>query len=149
MHISANEYRKLIANKTPSQTSHKASPTASHKATAGAARKAHFLEHKTPYKSRLEADFAAELELRRRADEILLWEYEPMSFRLGERLFYTPDFMVLTQTREMILYEVKGSWKAQGASRSRVKVKALAAKFWYLRIEGVTRCNGQWNFETF
>ena len=47
----------------------------------------------SPYRSRLEAAFAAELELRRRAGELDGWSYEPVHFRLpGPKNWYKIDF---------------------------------------------------------
>lgn len=67
----------------------------------------------SPYKSKLEANYAAHLELLKKAGEIKDWKYEPISLKLSEGKRYRPDFIVvfpLGMERKPEAHEVKGKW---------------------------------------
>lgn len=76
------------------------------------------------FKSKTEARFAEQLDARRKAGEILYWRYEPISLRLveGERVHYTPDFMVAECDGSTTLIEVKGFM------REAARLRFLAAR---------------------
>lgn len=97
-----------------------------------------------PYKSRYEKEFATELELRRRAGEVLWWDYEPFRLKLSstEQLTYTPDFAaVLADGEELVIYEVKG-FRREDAM---VKLKVAADRFPF-RFFLVTKSGGRNGF---
>lgn len=52
--------------------------------------------------------------------------YESVKFRLADRTWYTPDFVVFLDDGNDQVYEVKGSWKAPHQEDSRVKLKVAA-----------------------
>lgn len=67
----------------------------------------------SPYKSKLEAQYAAHLELLLKAGEIRRWAYEPMSLKLADGKRYRPDFLVvlpLGAEAKAEMHEVKGRW---------------------------------------
>ena len=67
----------------------------------------------SPHKSKLEARYAAHLDLLVRAGEIRRWEYEPISLKLADGKRYRPDFLVvlpLSMEAKAELHEVKGKW---------------------------------------
>ena len=69
--------------------------------------------HAGGYRSKLEAQYAAHLDILVKAGEIRRWAYEPMSLKLAEGKRYRPDFLVvlpagLEANAEM--HEVKGRW---------------------------------------
>lgn len=74
--------------------------------------------------NKTEAAYAAELEQRKYAGEILWYAFEPWKFRLADKTFYTPDFGVLRADHQVECHEVKGFWqddasgKDQGSSRT-------------------------------
>ena len=75
-------------------------------------------------RSKWEAEYAAYLETLRAAGDILVWDYEPERFILGDNCSYLPDFRVITNAWETIYIEVKGYARAAGM----VKWKAAAAR---------------------
>lgn len=76
--------------------------------------------------------------------EIVWYSFEGMKFKIGDKCFYTPDFMALTQYQSLIAYEVKGYWMDD----ARVKIKAAADKF-PVRFIGVQWKKKKWEFESF
>ena len=65
------------------------------------------------YKSKLEARYAAHLDMLVKTGEIKRWEYEPMSLKLSQGKRYRPDFLVvlpLGAEAKAELHEVKGKW---------------------------------------
>lgn len=67
----------------------------------------------SPYKSKLEAQYAAHLDLLQKAGEIRRWMYEPMSLKLSQGKRYRPDFLVvlpLGAEARTELHEIKGKW---------------------------------------
>lgn len=66
-----------------------------------------------PYRSKLEASYAAHLDLLQKAGEIRRWVYEPMSLKLSDGKRYRPDFLVvlpLGAEAMAEMHEVKGRW---------------------------------------
>lgn len=84
-------------------------------------------ERWAPYASKLEHDYALELEQQRQAGKIRLWQYEPAGskLRLGHRCFYQPDFRIVDTFGAVEYHEVKG-WMREDA---RVKLYAAASRY--------------------
>ena len=86
-------------------------------------------------KNKLEIAYEEHLEVLRRAGDIEWYEFEAMKFEIGKRCWYTPDFAVLAKATggggafAFECHEVKGYWRDD----ARVKIKACAAKFWWIR----------------
>lgn len=76
---------------------------------------------------------ARELEADRRAGAIREWHYEPLSFRLGRDLFYTPDFLWIGSDGLLTAEEVKGKAGWLDA-KSKVKWKAAGERYRWLRF---------------
>ena len=102
--------------------------------------------------NRLETRYANFLELRKRADEILEYRFEPMRLILrhaipgrAKGMTYTPDFLVVFPDR-MELHEIKGWWRED----SRVKIKAASEQFEWFKFVGVTAGKqSEWEYEEF
>lgn len=97
----------------------------------------------------LETRFAELLKLRLLAGEILSFEFEGLSFKIGHQMRYKPDFAVLNSDSTMTCYETKGFWRAD--ARMRIK---LAANAWpAFRFIGVMEEGGRnskkWVYEIF
>lgn len=57
--------------------------------------------------------------------KILWYKFEAIKFRLADRTYYTPDFLVLNNRNELEVHEVKGS-PSIFFDDAKVKVKACA-----------------------
>lgn len=94
--------------------------------------------------NKTEAAYAAYLELRRRAGEVLWYCFDAVSLRLGRNLHYRPDFLVQLADGTLECHEVKGHW----AEDSRVKIKAAAEKFPF-RFLAVKKTRSGWEEDAF
>ncbi|AET90662.1 gp8 [Burkholderia sp. YI23] len=95
-----------------------------------------------------ERRYAAHLEQRKHAGDIVWFRFEGMKFRLADNTFYTPDFAVMLASGELECHEVKGHWQDD----ARVKVKVVADQY-PLRFIAVTanakKSGGGWAVEEF
>ena len=64
---------------------------------------------KEPGMNRTEKRFSEYLELQRQVGEIVWWAFEGISFKIGERCYYTPDFNVMRSSCELWIFDVKGT----------------------------------------
>jgi len=102
--------------------------------------------HESGKMNKLEARYAAHLELRKTVGEIRDWRFEPMKLRLAKSTFFDVDFLVevkdawgtMTDEYSIELHEVKGHWEDD----ARVKMKVAAAMFPWWTFRGV-----QWDKE--
>jgi hypothetical protein len=99
--------------------------------------------------NKTEARYAAILEGKRLAGDIVAWRYEEWRVRIGpvhERCWYTPDFWVLTADGHVEHHEVKG-----GLIRDDARVKFLAAAKgypWYRWVLARWQ-KRQWHIESY
>ena len=75
--------------------------------------------------NKTEAAYAERLVLLQRAGEIRSFRFEAIKFRLADRTFYTPDFMVVTAD-EIQFHEIKGYLPEDDAN---VKIKVVAEMY--------------------
>ena len=92
--------------------------------------------------NKTEAAYAQVLEIRKRADEVVSYEFERIKLKLATRTFYTPDFFVTLPTHFEV-HEVKGFWRDD----ARVKFKVAAEQFPYFRFLAVTKAKREWRYE--
>lgn len=76
----------------------------------------------------VESDYAALLENRRIAGEVLAWWFEPMSLRLADGCHYTPDFLVLLPDLSAEFVDTKGAGPLD--AKGQVKLKVAAETLW-------------------
>jgi hypothetical protein len=72
--------------------------------------------------NKTEAAYAERLAFLRAGGEIRSWRFEPIKFRLADKTFYTPDFMVVTED-EIQFHEIKG-WRPEDDANVKIKVVA-------------------------
>lgn len=72
--------------------------------------------------NKTEAEYAALLEARKAAGEVLWFKFEGFKLRLADNTFYTPDFAVLLRSGAMECHEVKGFMRDD----ANVKIKVAA-----------------------
>ena len=97
-----------------------------------------------------EAAYALVLKARQQAGEIDGFEFEGLSFKLGNGAYFTPDFVVVLWHEKfggcMIeLHEVKGHWR----EAARVRIKVAASKYPWCRFVAVSKDGAGWKAETF
>lgn len=98
--------------------------------------------------NKLEASYAAELELRKTGGEVLWYRYEGFKLRLAKDTFYTPDFAVMVATGALECHEVKSYWD----DKARVKIKLAADQypFQFFAIKAIPKkAGGGWEVESF
>ena len=92
-----------------------------------------------PYASLLERDYALYLDALKMAGKVLVWQYEPLSFRLADKdigqVWYKPDFLVEYPDGTFTLDEVKGFMRAP----DRIRLLVCASRFSWFRFRLVTR----------
>jgi hypothetical protein len=96
--------------------------------------------------NKLEAEFAQALEARKRAGEVLDWQFESHKFRLADMTWYTPDFGVMLSNRNFVLYEVKGYFMDD----AKVKLKVAADRHpfpFFLVRKKAKKDGGDWSIE--
>lgn len=105
--------------------------------------------HHTPGQmNKLEARYAAELEARKLAGEIVLYRFEALKLKLAKNTFLTPDFFVIAADSTVEFHECKGFWEDD----ARVKIKVAAEMFPFRFIAVKARAKkdgGGWAYEEF
>lgn len=95
-----------------------------------------------------EAKYAAHLEARKAAAEILWWKFEGLKFRLADNSFYTPDFNVMLPDGQIECHEIKGLWEAN--ARTKIKVVAELYPFRFVALKArAKKHGGGWEEEEF
>ncbi len=100
--------------------------------------------HKPGTMNKLEALYAARLELLKVAGEIRSYSFECAKFKLAPLTFYTPDFMVVASDDVIEFHEVKGFWEDD----ARVKIKVFASLYPF-RVKAITFKKKEWIEEDF
>lgn len=77
--------------------------------------------------NKTEESYAGHLELCKLAGEVILWQFEAITFKLAPLCTFTPDFMVHLSSGEIHLVDVKGQGPID--DKSIVKIKCAAEKF--------------------
>jgi len=72
--------------------------------------------------NKTEAAYAEVLEYMRMEGSVAWYLFEGWKFRLADRTFYTPDFIVMMADGSLQAHEVKGHWEDD----ARVKIKVAA-----------------------
>jgi hypothetical protein len=100
--------------------------------------------HQPGHMNKTEQAYANRLELLLRSGEIRRWGFESIKFRLADRTFYTPDFMVVTDA-QIEFHEVKGYWEDD----ARTKIKVVAELFTEFAFFAVQKQKDGWIIEEF
>jgi hypothetical protein len=93
------------------------------------------VKYNLAFDSKLEIQYADQLEAYRMIGRIDLWMYHPVRVRLAHGCTYTPDFGIRIQN-EFVLVETKGSWKAKNARDSRTRLQIAQEFFpWWVWVD--------------
>jgi hypothetical protein len=103
--------------------------------------------HQVGVMNATEARYAQELEALKLRGEIRSWAFESLRFRLAEKTFYTPDFLVERMDGGLEIHEVKGVWYDD--ARAKIKIAAqMFPMFAFVAVKAGKR-RGNWVVETF
>ena len=94
--------------------------------------------------NKTEREYADRLERQRLAGEICAWRFEPFNFRLANRTYYRPDFLVVC-AGHFEIHEVKGFWQDDAL----VKIKVAAEMHPWFVWRAVQYKQKQWTERTF
>jgi len=94
--------------------------------------------------NKTEARYAQQLELRKRAGEIVDYKFEPFRLILANNTSYCPDFLVVRKDHFEI-HEVKGFWRDD----ARVKIKVAARQFPWFAFIAIQYKKKEWHYEEF
>lgn len=99
--------------------------------------------------NKTEKAYSDELDRRYKAGEIQWFAFEAMKFKLADKTYYTPDFVVLRNDGMVECVEVKGFWEDD----ARVKIKCAAEKFFLFQFIALKpkakKDGGGWSREEF
>jgi hypothetical protein len=90
--------------------------------------------------NKTEAAYADYLKFLQIGGEIAWYAYEGWKFRLADRTFYTPDFIVMLSNGQIEAHEVKGHWEDD--ARVKIKVAAEMHPIKFVAIKPVAKKDG-------
>jgi len=93
--------------------------------------------------NKLEKAYSERLELLRLAGEIDRWDYQPCKWRLADKTYYTPDFLIIRNDGIVEFHETKGFMRDDAA----VKIKAVAERYPYFVFVLVKQIKREWTFD--
>jgi len=92
-----------------------------------------------------ESDWAARLQTQLAAGEIVAYWFEAVTFKLADDTRYTPDFVVMLPTGELVIHEIKGPIMQDDAW---VKLKVFAELFPFrTTLARKMRKHGEWEIK--
>lgn len=100
--------------------------------------------------NKTEQAYAALLQIRFLAGEILGWRFEAYKLRLADATFFSPDFMVQLPSGEIQLHEVKASdrrGKRLIEDDAAVKIKVAAEQFPEFQFCIATKVVSGWEYD--
>jgi len=90
----------------------------------------------------LEAAYAKALDGRKLNGEVADWWFESMKFKLADKTWYTPDFIVVLADGTLQIHETKGFMMEDAA----IKLKITSALYWAHEVVLITRKRGTWMY---
>lgn len=83
--------------------------------------------------NRTEAAYAAHLELLKASGDVLWWKFEGLKFRLADKTFLTPDFVVMVRSGLIELHDVKGFLMDDANVKMKVAASMYPFEFFIIR----------------
>lgn len=105
-------------------------------------------DHDRLYDNKLEAEYAAHLEAERQAGKIRAWWPKPFSIRLSRRCRYELDFLVQTNSWELVIHETKGYMEDDALVKLRFVREEYPFRVFVVRKEK-SRGGFEWALEEF
>jgi hypothetical protein len=80
------------------------------------------------------------------SQQLIQWcGYECLNFRLADKTYYKPDFVVITNDGDIEVHETKGYWRDD----ARAKIKVASEQFPWITFRGLQWNKGAWKIEVF
>ena len=83
--------------------------------------------------NKTESPYAAHLELLKASGDVLWWKFEGLKFRLADKTFLTPDFVVMTRSGLIELHDVKGFLMEDANVKMKVAASMYPFEFFIIR----------------
>lgn len=83
--------------------------------------------------NKTEQAYAAHLELLKASGDVLWWKFEGLKFRLADKTFLTPDFVVMTRSGLIELHDVKGFLMEDANVKMKVAASMYPFEFFIIR----------------
>ncbi|OTG80817.1 hypothetical protein B9T31_15970 [Acinetobacter sp. ANC 4558] len=96
--------------------------------------------------NKTERNYAGYLESQKIRGEISYYAFDSIKFRLADKTFYSPDFIVMKANGELEAHEVKGHWEDD--ARVKIKVAASMHPIPFIAVYWNSK-NNNWDFENF
>lgn len=101
--------------------------------------------HRAGRMNKTEAAYSDHLEYLKKCGDVIAFYFEAIKFRLAEKTWYTPDFMVIRADSGFIeFHEVKGFWRDDARVKFKVAVEMFPLFLWVV----VKKTKGGWSAET-
>lgn len=98
--------------------------------------------------NKTEAAYAARLDQRRMAGEVVWFKFEGIKLRLANNTFYTPDFFVMLADGALEAHEVKGYWVDDARAKIKIAADLYPMRFIAIRAKP-KKDGGGWSVEEF
>ena len=102
--------------------------------------------HKPGVMNKTEAAYSEYLELQKTLGLVSWYSFEAVKFKLADKTYYTPDFMVMMQDGAIELHEVKGFLYDDAAVKIKVAAAKFPFKFCMVRRKS-KKDGGEWTFD--
>lgn len=96
--------------------------------------------------NKTEAAWSQVLEGKKQAGEVSWFKFHPMRIRLADNTFYEVDFLVMTNTGQLEIHEVKGGYTSD---KGQLKIKLCAETMPIFRMLKVSKIKTEWKIEDY
>jgi hypothetical protein len=105
--------------------------------------------HESGVMNKTEAAFAARLEIRKVAGDIISYRFEQITLTLAKQCTYKPDFMIVHKDHSIEFVDVKGCGPINETSIVKIKMAAKEFRLWQFSIEKKLPKNAGWDRREF
>lgn len=96
--------------------------------------------------NKTEAAWSQVLDSKKQTGEISWFKFHPMRIRLADNTFYEVDFLVMTNTGQLEIHEVKGGYTSD---KGQLKIKLCAEVMPIFRMLKVSKIKTEWKIEDY
>ena len=96
--------------------------------------------------NKTEKEYSERLKLLKYLGEILWFKFEGIKLRLADKTFYSPDFVVMMESGEMQIHEVKGYMMDDANVKIKVAAEMYPFRFFIIR-KNKKKNGGDWDIK--